>query len=126
NGAMYSYTDANVQSGINYYSLSQVDKDGVTKEVGIKSVNITPLDGKKVVSVYPNPITNSEVTVSAPGIKTPVLNLSIKNLQVKEVFGQTLSKTEDGLYHIKLGANLSAGTYVLTLNNSEAQNLIIQ
>jgi len=56
----YSSTDNSPYAGINYYKLTQVDLDGKSVMVGIKSVNIT---GGQAVSVYPNPAT-TDITVT--------------------------------------------------------------
>lgn len=50
----YSYSHLSPQSGTNYYQLQQTDKDGKTKDLGIRVVNFS-LAKEQQVLVYPNP-----------------------------------------------------------------------
>ncbi len=125
-GASYSYTDVNAAVGINYYKLSQVDKDGKTTELGVVSVNVPTLTKKVGVTVYPNPINGSEFSINAKEIKTSVLRIRITNLAGKEVFASEFSKTEDGVYHVQLNQKPLSGIYLLTINGTETGKLIFQ
>ena len=124
-GASYMYTDVKPAVGVNYYSLSQIDKDGTVKELGIKSVNVAVATSGKVLTIYPNPVTGITFTLQTE-VNTSTLAISIKNLQGKEVWAKQISKTADGTYQITLDHKLSAGIYVLTVNGSTAQKLIVQ
>ncbi|RYG18619.1 MAG: T9SS type A sorting domain-containing protein, partial [Chitinophagaceae bacterium] len=104
----YSYTDFSPQNGINYYRLSQFDKDGTLKLLGTQAVsfNFNEIE----VSVYPNPVSD-------------VLKLNLNNytgaFSVKTVslLGQILSskhfKNANGEEKFLDVRNLSAGNYIL-------------
>ncbi|MDR0793502.1 MAG: T9SS type A sorting domain-containing protein [Chitinophagaceae bacterium] len=107
-GSSYSFTQANPESGINYYQLTGTDKDGSITFYGTTSINV----GCAVVTnVYPNPATTQlNVKVPANGnyqliseMGTPVLNGSL----------------QAGTNKLNIG-NLSEGAYILRVmtNNS--------
>jgi hypothetical protein len=58
----YAYLDDKPYIGINYYRLKQTDYDGNYTYSDIIAVNVKKLENK--FSVYPNPIWNSQFTIS--------------------------------------------------------------
>ncbi len=107
NVATYSYKDTDPLNGVNYYQLLQVDNDGATTDLGVKSVNFSL---NNTVSVYPNPTTdklyindtsnsfNAAKIYDAQG--KIVLSTSLKSGSSIDV-----SALVKGVYFIKLSGN---------------------
>jgi hypothetical protein len=107
----YHFTDFTPLNGNNYYKLVQIDQDGKTTEIGVRTLNfgLAKLD----IQVYPNP-THNLVTLSfAPASinEYQVLDVSGKILQRGTIHAQESSKTlslgnyPSGVYLIKLKGN---------------------
>jgi hypothetical protein len=114
----YSFTDAKPFSGINYYRLKQMDKDG--KSVYSKIVSVA-FDNAQVVKIYPNPAT-SMVTVDAA---------AIKSISLYNVLGQMVNApvTYGNSSHNINTSALAKGTYTLRIvtdNGTTTQKLILQ
>jgi len=62
----YEYLDMNAVPGISYYRLKQVDFDNHSSYSNIISVNF---DGNFVFTVYPNPITGTDLNFNIVGIQ---------------------------------------------------------
>ena len=60
-GADYTYTHATPRPGLNYYRLSQTDLDGISTDLGVRSVNV---GGVEQLSVFPNPTGNGRFTIN--------------------------------------------------------------
>ncbi len=114
----YNFIDEKPSTGVNYYKLKMVDKDG--KYEYSKTVTIIYNTKPTTVSMYPNPIHNNEVKiVLATKPNTPV-NYSIYNsqgilLQQGKINAQTqtlnLLKPNTGVYCIKM-SNGYTGTFI--------------
>ena len=100
----YGLTDYEPASGINFYRLKMVDKDGQFTYSIIQKVNILKMN---TVRVFPNPATN---IVTLKGI-SKYNRVRISSLQGSEM----LSKTFEG-DELKLNiSHLPAGVYLLQL-----------
>jgi len=115
-GAAYSFTDNNASNGINYYRLSQVDKDGTLKEIGLERVS-APLTKDAIFNVYPNPIKSSSFTLNYADNTAGKVSVKVTDIVGNQVYKNVFPVTASGLYTIQLGS-LNAGVYVLTVNNT--------
>lgn len=111
NGANYQYIHKHPTSGINYYQLVQIDLDGTTTDLGIKTatLNLTP----HTVSLFPNPTTNEANVSFAQGTfhSAKLVNVNGQVLQTTSI-GKTqqtvtfnFSNYPNGVYFIKLQGN---------------------
>lgn len=107
----YVFYDNSPLNGINYYKLVQVDNDGKTTDLGIKTLtlNLTPY----TVSLYPNPTTNQVNISFTQGTfhSAKLVNVNGQVLQTATI-GKTqqtvtfsLSNYPNGLYFIQLQGN---------------------
>jgi hypothetical protein len=111
-GADYTYTDYNTTSGTNYYRLQQVDLDGKTTDLGVKSVKFNLQE--VAIDAYPNPATDFVNLSFEPGIfdtailidvNGKVMN-TIKIASVQNIAKIDLSNVTTGTYLVQLiGAN---------------------
>lgn len=123
-GANYYSVDFNPYPGDNYYELSQIDKDGTTKKIGLQVVKVAV--EKPEISIYPNPVIESTFFISAPLIITPAIMVNISTLSGSQVYKQYFNKTENGIYEISLNPKLASGIYMISINNEQHQKLIIK
>src|SRR5690606_7905810 len=100
----YSFNDYNPASGINFYRLKMVDKDG---EFTYSNTEKVELIKKNFVRLFPNPATD---IVTLQGVKN-YTRVKISNLQGAELMSKTFSGNE-----LKLNiSSLPAGVYLLQL-----------
>jgi alpha-tubulin suppressor-like RCC1 family protein len=119
-GGMYLAADQNPFSGTTYYKLSQTDKDGKTKELGIKAIKISLSNAQKVM-IYPNP-TQNEVKVSFE--KDFYTTAKLIDLQGKTIQRKSISINDNELtFDLK---SLDAGSYLIQLEGkgTDVQKLI--
>ncbi len=110
NGATYNYTDYSPINGVNYYRLTQIDKDGTKVTFDPIAINYS-LSNQKEPNVYPNPVIAGKVTVNFAGKKfnkVEVFSTSGQLLHSQEIKHTDIEKTinigayASGLYLIKL------------------------
>ncbi len=111
-GANYSYTDHSPSNGSNYYQLSQVDLDGTTKTIGLKTVRFTLDDN--LFRLYPNPATDQ--------VKISFEVGTYGEIEIFSISGQMLisSKVLPNEYekHMDI-SKLPKGTYLLKLSGKK-------
>ena len=108
----YSYVDEKPFSGVGYYRLKQIDKDGkftLSEVVVIKGNKSTKLE---LVGVYPNPSTNVlNVSLNAP--KTDKVTLVVSDLSGRTILSQNVQIVAgDNLTTVNVSA-LASGTYTI-------------
>jgi len=105
----YNYTHLNPVNGLNYYRLVGVDQDGTEHPSEVKSVRIA-LDN--VVTVYPNPVTKNNISVTGAvnGDVIKIINIQGQVILTKQVSGNQLQEIDV--------QNIQAGTYMLSVENA--------
>jgi hypothetical protein len=63
NSGNYNFTDAHPSDGINYYRLKIIDKNNAFVYSPVRKVNFVMVT--KDILIYPNPVTNSAITITA-------------------------------------------------------------
>lgn len=113
NGASYSFTDEQPQSGANYYRLRQVDKDGSSTDLATRMVNVT-LKSDHGFEVYPNPVISNIIRFNMPDAPLNEVPVSITDLTGKKLFSGSAKKGADGLYKLELLQKPDSGIYIIS------------
>lgn len=118
----YTYTslDKAPAKGINYYRIKTNEKYGKLSYSKIVSVNLDE-NSKTTLSVYPNPVTNREVTLHFENIQKGKYDITVYTTDGKQLHatsfkietGGSLSKT------IMLPPSVNKGLYTLKINGKE-------
>lgn len=113
----YAATDNQPLLGTNYYRLKAVDNDGaVGYFADIRDVKVTTL-GDKSVSIYPNPVTGTEINIALTNY--PAGQYSYKIVSVAGNVVQQGQLANNGSNKIVLSATLAKGIYILHVANGE-------
>ena len=110
----YTYQDAKPLTGINYYRLKQVDKDGKYHYSEIVTLKGNRAYNLELISVYPNPAAQVlHAVVASP--KRDEVQLIITDMIGKQVY-QSTQELQQGETNVSLNiANLANGSYILKL-----------
>ncbi|MBK0384351.1 hypothetical protein I5M32_15395 [Pedobacter sp. SD-b] len=119
-GADYATIDFSPFAGLSYYKLSQTDRDGKTKELGIRTLKLESLD-KEGLLVYPNPVVNGIINIQGQDLNG-LQNIAIYDLTGKEVCKNQV-KFDNGLATYKL-SNIKTGVYVLNISNKSMKIVV--
>jgi len=115
-GKRYSFLHKNAVNGQNYYQLLQVDRNGDTKDYGVKQVNFSQT--KDEVLLFPNPASHA-ITVKFP------VNV-YSQLQVVDMLGKVVmsskitAKDQEHKLNIAL---LPAGVYTVVLSSGHSKTV---
>ncbi len=117
---IYNLTDANLtglrSSGIIYYRVKQVDKDGKYIYTEIRSVR---LDGKGIViGVYPNPV-KDVANVTMDLLDASKVMITVTDATGKEIQKVSLQAVKGFNSQTVNMRNLAAGTYMFKVNAGE-------
>ena len=108
----YQFTDKTPINGINYYKLSQVDFNGITKDLGIKSLRFGL--AANILSVFPNPTKGVATIAITAGIYSHYSVLSIQGA----ILARGTIATKDIQVNLNL-ASVAAGTYIIKLTGAD-------
>ena len=108
-GKRYSFLHKQPANGNNYYQLLQLDKNGDSKDYGVKTVYFTSVT-KDGVSLHPNPATH---TVTVTFAAKTYSQLQVTDLLGKVVRSQKIGSA-DTEQHLSVEA-LPTGTYTIIL-----------
>ena len=110
----YGFADQNVSGEVNYYRLKIVDTDGKISYSAILRFSTT-VTGKSVL-VFPNPVTNSQVTVRFSNLSAGQYTVGFYNSIGQPVF--TKSITHGGgssVINLKLPEGIGAGLVTMVV-----------
>ena len=105
----YSLTDKNPATGLNYYRLKQVDKDGQFTNSKIISV----VFDRNVLSFYPNPAT-----------KTLFFNKAIEAVSIRNIQGKQVLRLKDVTSDIDISI-LQPGIYIVDVNHGAYKGRLV-
>jgi len=118
--AIYSYTDANVANGNNYYRIKAISKTGEQTYSQVSVVNKVTVTG---YGIYPNPVRNSTVNLKLTNALSGSYIVNIYNLAGKKVATKQINHSGGTAnYGLTLDNNLANGLYkvsVLSANNNK-------
>jgi hypothetical protein len=110
----YSYTDKDPVSGMNYYRLVQMDRDGNNTFSTIRSLDFS---NRSSFHCYPNP-TEGQLTVEHNTDKQELLNLRLTDVMGR-VVRQAEMRTAKGFNKTLIQlSGLTSGMYNLTISNN--------
>jgi hypothetical protein len=115
-GADYTYTDYNTTSGTNYYRLLQVDLDGKTTDLGVKSVKFNLQE--VAINAYPNPATDFVNLSFDPGVFDTAILVDVNG----KVLSTLKIASVQNIARIDL-SNVNSGTYLVQLIGANAKTV---
>ncbi len=123
----YTYIDAAPLAGTNFYRVKAVELTG--KNVFSKSLRVDIGRSPKGISLYPNPVRGSEITIGFSALKGQY-NLHVVNTAGQVVYRQTLNHAGGTVAQtVSLPAALKAGVYNVLIsgdNYKETKTFVIQ
>lgn len=118
----YVFVDKGASSGVNFYRLKQVNKNGTISysDVRIVDLSISKALGAAVMKVYPNPATD-KIQVELNGKFDYDIQACIFNMQGEKLKNTTFLSAENIGFTV---SQLPKGIYILELKRSENNKLI--
>lgn len=124
----YSAFDANPAQGVSYYRIKAEETTG--KIVYSKVLSVSLGTASKGLSVYPNPVRGSQVTIKMSNIKRGQYTLRVVNTSGQDVHRQMINNQGTTLTQtIDLPATIKAGVYNILITGSdyrETKTFIVQ
>ena len=112
--ATYNWLDANPLEGDNFYRIRSVGDGGETKYSQVVNVRINK--GEPRITIYPNPVTNSNLSLQFNDMEKGVYLLRLVNSMGQVVFSKQLSHNGgSAAQSIGLGNNITSGSYRLEI-----------
>lgn len=116
NGALnYEFTDNTPFDGINYYRLTQTDKNGRNTILGVRSVNFRSVKTFNV-SIHPNPVLNNQVRLHITSSKKQQVLVIVYDMNGLKTFEQWYKITNG---ETKLNFQLPAGSYIVHVKGAD-------
>ena len=118
---LYNITDNRPLTGINYYRLKQVDKDGKSMYSSVISIKNTSANIGSI-SLYPNPV-KSKLNIQLNDFDAADITVSIFN-----VYGQQMMQvksTNSGLIVLDV-AHLVTGIYTVKISNAKSNGFLME
>ena len=113
NATNYRFIDMAPLSGANYYSLEEVDNDGVLKRLGVKEIIL--YNKVNSAALYPNPVTEGSFT-----LHTSFPANTANNYFLTDVWGRVVQKGNIISARQKVDVSrLAPGNYTIKLSDGE-------
>jgi hypothetical protein len=120
----YNWSDNTPLSGVSYYRLKMIDIDG---DFNYSRVIKIDRNGKKGISVYPNPVTDHRLMLTLNGQPKGDYVLSLYNLNGEQVMRMSIVHDgNDGVRNIYVNKDLPGGAYYLALTDANKNNQTIK
>jgi Secretion system C-terminal sorting domain len=122
NSIKYGWIDNTPYTGINYYRVKGVDKDGVLSYSSIVSVNGKTKASEMIIA--PNPVKGSVMNVQLNNFEKATFTLNLINSTGQNVY-TTKINNEGGfaMQNIVLPSNVKSGMYKVQLVNGSSQTV---
>ena len=118
----YSVLDNSPFKGVNYYRLTQVDKDGKFTSYGILKINGYMYNVE--MRVYPNPIKNKEIDIIFNDNNTQKKNITITDMLGRVILKQGFMQQGSQL-SVPLSVKPDNGIYILQIEGYLPVKLIV-
>jgi len=116
----YDLLDASPSTGINFYRIGAINKDGRVQYSPIVRINIG--GGKQGFSVYPNPvIKNGQVQLQLQNLEKGSYALTMFNTSGQMVIKQVIEHNGGNSVQIISLENIAAGVYTILAKNKKIQ-----
>lgn len=127
--ASYDFFHSSVTSSTNYYRIRVQEADG--KAVYSKILRVELNNLKNVgVSLYPNPVTGRQFTVSLSGLDQGRYSLQVYSAAGQQVYSSTINNVGAGVTQmVELPANVKTGVYMTVItgdNFRESRQIIVK
>ena len=119
----YQVIDNSPIDGINYYRLTQVDKDGKRTVFGVKSITISA--NKSELSIFPNPLNGSNITITLANIITNKVNVELLTIAGKIISRQLITPFGNVL-PLSLPEKPASGIYLIKVDGYPPTKLIVE
>ncbi len=112
----YELTDIDPAMGVNFYRIRAVS---LTESPTFSKIVTVAFDNKQSgYAVYPNPVTDRQVTLTTPDGLQGVFTLQLFDSQGKKIQSTRIVLSENtNQYRLMLGKNLASGSYRIVLND---------
>ncbi|WP_207435084.1 T9SS type A sorting domain-containing protein [Sabulibacter ruber] len=112
----YAYTDRTAAAGTVYYRLKQVDTDNTSEYSKVIAVNHSATASNAAsVSVYPNPVTNGNVSIRFQEQVKGNATIRLVDLNGRVLHTQELSSADSEVSMNLNGLGLRAGVYMISV-----------
>ncbi len=124
----YSWFDASVINGENYYRIKAIESNGTTKYSNVVKVKI---GGKKAeFTVYPNPVKGGVISLQMSNVEKGIYTVRIYNNLGQEIAAKTINHNGGSATQtIDLGKPIAQGNYQLSImgnNVKEIRTIIVE
>jgi hypothetical protein len=119
----YTSLDSDPLTGINYYRIKSIDKDGLSRYSNIVSLDIST---EASISLFSNPVTNS-VMVLKMDMPKGAYSITVINSLGQVMMTRSLSHQEGvSSERISLTPNILPGTYLLTVLKPDGKAITLK
>jgi hypothetical protein len=116
--ADYSFFDAFPVNGINYYRVQSHEEDG--GELNSEIVRVDTKAGISGITIFPNPVTSSQLSLRAHELRKGDYTLRIFNTSGQQVFGKVFIHAGNAFSEVmQLPGSLKPGVYNLIISSGE-------
>ena len=123
----YGWIDQNVAQGSHYYRIKSIGVSGDTKYSDAVKININGL--QKAITVYPNPVVNSNLTMKFVNQAEGKYTVNVVNKAGQILHSAVLSNNGNSTVNVKLPSAIAVGTYQLKImmpdGKIQTQTLVI-
>jgi hypothetical protein len=119
----YSVYDNNPSSGVNYYRLTQFNKDGKSVSFGTKTINFS-FDPKALVIAYPNPA-ESNVGIRLTNFTGNKISVRMTDLMGRVLHTEVIAAGNgQGYYPLHFNSKPAAGQYMLSVDGEGLRQIL--
>lgn len=126
--ADYTAFDANPVQGTNYYRIRAIEVTG--KEVYSKVLAVTIGKDASGLRLYPNPVTDKQVTINLANLKRGAYDLRVVSVSGQDIFRKTIQNQSSNFTQtLSLPSSLKPGVYSMIIaadNFRETRTFIVQ
>lgn len=119
----YKILDKTPFNGLNYYRLTQVDKDGKPTVYGLRNVNVLKNAGS--LSVYPNPLKGNIINILLGEPLVNKLKVQLISMEGKVIFAGSIIPVGNTM-QIMLSSKPASGIYLLNVEGNAPAKLIVE
>ena len=122
--SIYTWTDADVAAGFNYYRIKSVDVNGKMEYSKVVKVFMGSLE--QSITVYPNPIENGVINLQMVNQQTGEYGIRLFNKTGQVLISKQIHHTEDGSTEkVDLSRYLSHGIYQMEVSKPDGSKMNI-